>query len=210
MENVDFNNTENAIKRVDTSLVVELIKPHIRSPKKDQAQIRMQVITTYPEAKAGNSLNDSIFDSKEFGFGDGQNFTENRVGWIDVPKGTSIEEVQATLEKYPKARIYRVMSLEPILTDEQRSAMATGISEDAEGNTIDMAYYEKTQMVKISAESGEVILYKNLPQYRVTAFSINGKADIDLRSKQYQDLNEEFVLTDAPVQEKVEASAEKF
>lgn len=210
MIDVDFNNTENAIKRVDTPLIVELIKPHIRSPKKDRAQVRMQVITTYPEAKAGNSLNDSIFDSKDFGFGDGQTFTENRVGWVDVPKGTSIEEVRTMLAKYPDARIYRVMSLDPILTDEQRNAMANGISEDAEGNTINMAYYEKAQMVRPNSESDEVILYKNLPQYRVTAFSVNGKKDVDLRSKQYQDINDEFILTDAPAQEKVEASAGKF
>ena len=211
MENVDFNNTEPTIKRVDTPLVVELIKPHIRSPKKEQAQLRMKVISTYPEAKAGNSLNDSIFESKDFGFGDGQTFTENRVGWIDIPKGTTIENVRAMMTRYPKARIYRVLSLDPILTDEQRSAMNNGISEDADGNKIDLEYYKTTQVVRPNSESDELLLFKELVQYRVTAFSRDGKPDVDLREGQYEALkSDEFALTSAPVSVKAEVSSESF
>ncbi len=211
MKDVDFNNTEVTVKRVDTPLVVELIKAHIRSPKKEQAQLRMKVISTYPEAKAGNSLNDSIFESKDFGFGDGQTFEENRVGWIDIPKGTTIEAVRSMMKHYPNARIYRVLSLEPILSEEQRSAMANGISKDTDGNTINMAYYKKVQMVRPNSESDELLLFKGSVQYRVTAFSRDGKEDMDLREDQYKVLNsEEFILTNAPIPAKVEASSEQF
>ena len=214
-EKIDFSNTPEAsrIKKVDSEVTVELIKPHISNDKKEQAQIRMEVKTTYPEAGVGNSLNDSIFGVDEFGFGDGQDYVEKRVGWIDIPKGTHIDKVRAQLKLYKQARIYRVMSLEPILTDQQIRAMETGISKyiDDAGNEqlVDMDYYRRTQAVIIQ-ETGEQVFYKNMPQYRVTAFSINGKADVDLRPTQYAQMSgEEFVMNESTATQ-VEKVAEKF
>lgn len=227
MENskVNFDNVEAAtseIKKVDSAVTVEKLIPHLSSEKKVQAQIRMTVNTTYPEAKVGNSLNASIFGADEFGFGDGQNFDEKRVAWIDVPAAITLAQVREKMATIKDARLYRTISLEPILTEEQVRAMDTGLStrtdKDGVVTPIDMDYYKDRQVVRQSTENpedvGEIRLYKELPQYRVIAFSDNSKADIDLRPAQYAGMmkpeaEEVFKLTDKAVKSK-ENVAGKF
>jgi len=208
-EQVNFDVTqESNITRIDTPLVVESLLPHQRNEKKKQAQIRTSVESTYPEAGVGNSLNDSVFGSDEFGFGDGQTFTENRVAWIDVPAELTVKQVQERLNKFPHARIYRVLSLTPILTDEQKRAMSNGISEysDAEGEVhkCDMEYYKRQQMVptpetaNLPREERQPMLYKGFVQYRITPFNKDGQADIDHRETQLKAHreNEEFKMNE--------------
>jgi hypothetical protein len=187
---VNFSNTPDAsgVKRIDSKIQVEEVKPHISSKKKAQATLRMKVKSVYPESGVGNSLNDSPFGTSAFGFGDGQSFIEERVAWIDVPVGSTVQSVQEQLDKFPKARLYRVLSLEPVLSEQQKRAMEAGIStySDEQGNPsrVDMNYYKGKQAV-VDKTTGEVITYKGKVQYRIIAFSTSGQADIDMRPAQY-------------------------
>jgi len=194
-EQVNFDVTqESNVKRIHTPILVESLKPHLRNAKKQQAQIRSSVESTYPEAGVGNSLNDSVFGSEEFGFGDGQTFTENRVAWIDVPAKMTVEQVQERINVFPHATIYRVLSLTPILTDEQERAMASGISEYTDADAViqkcNMEYYKTMQMVptpetaSLPREQRQPLLYKGYVQYRITPFNKDGQADIDHRETQ--------------------------
>jgi len=221
-EKVNFDVTqESNVTRVDTPIEVESLKPHLRNEKKQQAQIRNKVESTYPEAGVGNSLNDSIFGDEDFGFGEGETFTENRVAWMDVPVGLTVEQVQEKLNSFPHARIYRVMSLKPILTDEQKRAMTTGISEYVDSDSVvhkcDMEYYKRQQMVptpetaKLPREQRQPLLYKGYTQYRITAFNKDGQSDIDHRERQLAAaLKEEEFKMNESVAETVDAPKQEY
>lgn len=173
------NESQNSgIKSVDSPITVDGLKAHLSNPKKQQAQIRMIVTKTYPDGKAGNSLNDSIFTNDAFGFGEGSSFEDKRVTWIDVPAELTKAEVEAQLKKYPNARLYKVLSydINDVLTEEQKSAMESGLS----SKTLDD--YKEALCVK-NAETGEVIMHNGKEQYRTIGFSISGKEDVDLREK---------------------------
>ena len=220
-DKVNFDATqESNVMRVDTPIIVELLKPHLRNGKKQQAQIRNSVKSTYPEAGVGNSLNDSIFPEEEFGFGEGDTFIEKRVAWMDVPAGLTLDQVQAKLDGFPHARIYRVLSLTPILTDEQKRAMSSGISEYTDSDAVihkcDMDYYKTQQMIPTPETANiknrskrEPLLYKGYPQYRITAFNKDGHADVDHRNTQLKASDEEksFKMNEAvQVNEAIPAS----
>ena len=97
------------------------------------------------------------------------------------------------------------MSLEPSITEEQHSAMANGISfytnAAGEEKLVDLDYYKEKQ--RIPNQDGEWADYKTLAQYRLTAFSIDGKKDIDTREAEYQAYanSESFTLDETPSQE---------
>jgi hypothetical protein len=223
-ETMNFDNTPsaNGIQVEESNLRVELIKDHISNPNKKQAQLRMVIQKTYPAARIGNSLNGSIYDLDDFDFQtDGGVYEENRVAWIDVPVNATPENVQQDLQKFPNARIYKILSLQPILTEEQVNAMEQGISEytaaDGTVKPVDMDYYKEKQ--RIPNEDGEWANYKGLPQYRQTAFSPTGQEDIDTREKEYQEYknNGSFELNEIPSREEIEekmhvaiADAEEF
>jgi len=204
----DVPSADNGIKVEDSSLSVDHIQDHISSKEKKQAQIRMSVSKTYPSSRIGNSLNGSIFGNNDFNFGETEPYVENRVAWIDVPVDATVESVTEKLKEFPNARIYRILSLEPILSEEQIVAMEQGISKytNAAGHEVpcDMDYYREKQ--RIPNEDGEYADYKGLPQYRTTAFSAIGQADIDTREKEYQAYknSEAFTMNEAPEETKEE------
>lgn len=222
-DELDFSDIQPAsqgeVTREDGPITVDEIRPHLSNQKKEQAQLRMVITSTYPEARVGNQLNDSVFGFEDFGFGEGQSFEEKRVAWMDVPKGTTKEQVEAKLKQYPNARLFRIMSLEPIITEEQIRAAQNGIStytdpETGEVKPCDEDYYRNRQQV-INPETEEPILYNGLPQYRVIGFSVNGKKDVDLRPQQYTAYKqtgeeEEFKMTEAAVSEQAKVDADKF
>lgn len=216
-EVTNFNeSTQSNLKVSESVIEVESVGPHISSTKKMQAQIRMVVETTYPEAQVGNSRNESIYEQKDFGFGDGNTYEENRVAWIDVLLDSTVESVQAAMDKFPKARIYRMLSLTPILTDEQVRAMKSGFStyadEDGVEKPIDMDFYRRKQRIPAFDQNGALLKdefsdYKGLPQYRTTFFNKDGKEDVDTRPEEYAAyVNEEsFKLDEAPTKAEIAA-----
>ena len=219
-EVLNFDEASSNITRKDTPITVDEIRPHLRNDKKEVAQIRNTVESTYPEAQVGNSLNGSIFGDDEFGFGDGNTYEEKRVAWIDVPKGTTKEQVAARLKQFPSARIYRVLSLTPILTDEQKRAMENGISNYTDPDTgeikpCDMEYYKRRQMVptpdtmNLPEDQRQPLLYNGYVQYRVTFFSPEGQEDEDHRPAQLKAQQEKeaaFTMNEATVTKEVEAA----
>lgn len=97
------------------------------------AQIR-QIVTRksfYPSKKTSSSMQANIFDNKDFGFEEQQfESNETRVAWIPVPENITEAEVKAKLATAHKngATIYRVLSNQPILDENQKYAIAQGLS----------------------------------------------------------------------------------
>jgi hypothetical protein len=93
-----------------------------------QAQIRQTVTTTYPSKRVDNSMQDSLFAVEDFKLELGESYESTRVGWINVPEGTTAEQVAQLLGTKPNARICKKYSnkLLDVLTDEQKYSISAG------------------------------------------------------------------------------------
>lgn len=153
------------------------------------AQLRQQVVTNsyYPSKKVDSNMQDSLFGAKEFGFEE-QKFvsTENRVAWIPVPSTKTEAEVKTMLDAAAKngACIYRVLSNEPILDDNQQYAIKAGLrSLDQFADTQAIRYPEGVIDELGNDISGQLVLDKaGNVQYRRTFFSMAPKEDVDERN----------------------------
>lgn len=166
-----MENSKNGIKLSFGAITVDSVKPDQFKDGLGSAQIRQIVTKTYPAASVGNSMQDSLFGAAELGIEDGKSFDEKRITWIAVPLGTTEEQVGAHLAKYPNARIYKVLSMEPILTDGQEYAIEAGLT--------DLETIANKQIVCDS--EGTPALFNGEVQYSAKFFSLEGKADEDRR-----------------------------
>lgn len=159
---------------------VDEIKESLKGDR-EQAQIRQIVTSVFPSGKVGTSLSDSLFDQDEFSF-DEVEYDENRVTWIDVPTGTSKEEAEERIKKFPEACIYKVLSSKVILTTEQESAILAGLTSKAIIEARQKVVYgELDKEGNANPKAGQLITWGGKPQYRTMAFSKEHKSDIDLR-----------------------------
>jgi hypothetical protein len=99
-------------------------------------QLRQVVTTstTYPSTQISDGVSDNLFGASEFtDVGEGQTYenSETRIAWLNVPAGTTIQAVQSKLDALYAAGkepcIMKVISNEPILTDNQRNAISKGL-----------------------------------------------------------------------------------
>jgi hypothetical protein len=186
---------EIIVERFPGPITVDHVrKGQFDKPGTMQAQLRQQVLTKshYPTATISNDMSDNLFDAAEFSTLGRRTFerTENRVTWMTVPEGTTPEQVEAKLQAFPKAIIYKVMSNHPILTDNQKAGMAAGLRS--------MDQYADSQIVRYGdgatdEETGEdlsgmlILDQVGKPQYKCNFLSKNGKADEDRRTKDTED-----------------------
>jgi hypothetical protein len=89
----------------------------------------------------------------------------------------------------PHARIIKILSLFPILTEEQTNAIRTGLSKNDDGSPMTQEDYAKKQA--IVDKDNQPVLWNGFSQYRVTAFT-DGKSgpveDVDKRQDDLLDL----------------------
>lgn len=178
-----MNNSQ--IQQTETPITVDSVSPNAFKKGVDQAQIRQTVMTIYPSTRVTNSLTSGLFNSGDFKLPAGKSFESTRITWIPVPQGTTLAQVEKELSKNPKARIARVISnnLEDVLTEEQKNAVATGLTT--------LSTLEEKHLVKDA--SGIAVSPR---QYRQNFFSKTGAPDIDKRTAGKQsDANAERFVT---------------
>lgn len=168
----------------EAAVLAELLKiSDFQKEGSQTAQLR-QVITTksfYPSKQASNSLTDSLFDNRDFGYSE-QEFvgTENRVAFMNVPLNITIEQLQEKLAANPKSRIYKILSNHPILTESQKYSIKQGLRTKEEFANSQVARYGENADAE---QVGKLVLDPlGKPQYRATFFSASGKADMDMRT----------------------------
>ena len=143
------------------------------------AQLKQTVVTiaNYPTKSVVSNLQNNIFGNNDFGFKDKDyESRETRVAWINVPAGSTVETVAAQLKKFPKARLYRVLSNTPIISDIQEYAIRqklTSVDIIADGQVV--------RYPKGSEDEGKLILSNGKPQYRAVYFHTDGLEDRDSR-----------------------------
>lgn len=152
------------------------------------AQLRQKVVTNsyYPSKKVDSNMQDSLFGASEFGFEEkSYSSTENRVAWIPVPSNKTETEVATMLAAAAKngACIYRVLSNEPILDNNQEYAINAGLrTMDDFANTQAIRYPEGVTDELGNDISNQLVLDKaGNVQYRRTFFSSTPKEDVDDR-----------------------------
>lgn len=155
------------------------------------AQLKQTVVTiaSYPTKSVVSSLQNNIFGAKDFGFeSTDYKSTETRVAWINVPAGSTIETVREQLKKFPKAKLYRVLSNKPIISDVQEYAISqklTSVDIIADGQVV--------RYPKGSENEGRLILSNGKPQYRAVYFHTEGLEDMDNRN----DVPEDFYASES-------------
>lgn len=151
---------------VDAILTPEDARRNGIETNKHRVQLRQEVKVSYPAAK-GNSL----FSAGEFG--PGKDFSEKRVTWLNVPGGTTIEQVQERLNALDSPTLVRTLGLKPILSNDQIIAMEKGI------NTKTWEQYAEN-FVRTS-DTGTPVLFAGHQQYRAIHFSDSFAEDNDNR-----------------------------
>ena len=151
------------------------------------AELKQTVDTKsfYPSKSVTSNLQDNPFSTEEFGFGE-QEFdaSSTRVAWIDVPATLKEEEVVARVKSLSTARLYRVLSNRPILSDRQEYAIAAG--------TTTLEVIADGQAVRYPANHdtypGKLIMDTNgKPQFKAVFFKSTMSPDIERRTEDVTD-----------------------
>lgn len=132
-----------------------------------------QIVKKISTYSADDSLNDELFEITE---SPRYESSETRVYWVNVPMGSTAKDVANQLAKHPNARLYKISSLSPIVTESEKWAIGSGMT------TLDTI--EQRQLVKYpqgSPNAGEPILFHGEKQYRRICLSLDGKEDVDYR-----------------------------
>lgn len=147
-----------------------------------------QTVTTksfYPSKSVSNNMQDNIFGQEDFGFAE-QEFVneETRVAWIDVPLSSTPESIASKLSQFANAKLYRVLSNVPILTNNQVYAINQGLTTKESFSNSQVVRFPEGAVRDGVDVSGKLALDQYAkPQYRAIFFSNNGaKDDKDLRT----------------------------
>src|SRR5262245_43263922 len=128
MERVETTGRDGRIRIEFGPITVKTTKPGI-NPQKWSAELHQAVKKIYPAANTHDSMTDPLFSEEEFNLREGNTYVEDRVGFIDVPVGTTVEQVAAKLAaEASDGRLVKHMALEPILTVEQQAAIQQGLN----------------------------------------------------------------------------------
>lgn len=162
---------------------------------RQSAQLRQKFTDHYPGGRADNDL----FGADEFGFAD-KDYGTDRVCFIDVPLANAngepmtVEEVQARINalvaagKFPT--IQRTMSLKPILSEDQKAAIASGLTTVEKIAESQLAKKQLEELDENGKKKTEALNYNGLPFYRVHKFCPDYTEDVDMRAAEFAALNE--------------------
>lgn len=168
---------------VDSVLLNELNKKYF------SAQLRQVVSTTahYPAARPNSGLNDGLFAVEDFDIkSEPMESTQQRLVWIDVPVGTTEDQVKGILAANPNAKIVRIVSNTPIISASQQSVIddvTSTLTKDQVAMRQLIQYPAGSTDAKGASNAGEIAKDSNGKlQYAINVFSMDGsKSDSDTR-----------------------------
>lgn len=176
----------NRVRKESTVGSIEVSRVYAGQFQKEgtlTAELKQKFTTMsyYPSKQVADNIQDNPFGTAEFGFQE-QEFKaeETRVAWIDVPMNSTIESVKARLAALPNAKIYRILSNRPIISDSQQYAIDNPQLETS------LDSIAETQVVRYpdsDPNAGKLILDNNGKiQYKRNALTIKGMEDVDSRT----------------------------
>lgn len=185
--------SNSTVEKTSSVSPITLDKPLYKSDYQKEgtitAQVRQVVTSTssYPTKQISSNLQGSLFGITDFGF-EKKDFTnsESRIAWIDVPVNATDELIKAKLDQANTngARLYRILSNHPILTNHQQYSIQSGQR--------DMDYYANRQVVRYPEnhpQAGQIVLDNNgKVQYRAIFFWESHMDDQDNRTVDPNDM----------------------
>lgn len=179
------NGVTKTVRR--SMLLAEKFSDNKEYNKKGAQSVQLrQVVHThvvYPATRYENNLQDNIFSAADFkSYGKEFTYKEERVAFIDVPEGLTLEQVQAKItqaEKENGACIYKITSSKPIVTEGQEYQMKQP------GATKTMADYANSQVVQDG--NGNLIIRGDKVVFRRTFFWSTKKDDVNLITEDPRD-----------------------
>lgn len=181
------SNTPVGVRKETNRSGVTLSRVYVnefQKAKTKTAEIRETVTTKsfYPSAKVATTLQSGLASAEAFGF-EAKEFesTEQRVAFVLVPENWTEAETAKTLaaQALNGACVYRALSNEPILDENQEYAINAGLK-----TKDDFAQSQLVRYPKGHPQEGQPILdgNKNV-QYRRTFYWETPKEDVDLRGE---------------------------
>lgn len=187
---------QDRIRKVETFhpiVVSRVYKSDYQKEGTITAELKQTVDTMsyYPSKSVSSNLQDNPFDLKDFGFSE-QEFPSSsvRVAWIDVPADSTEEAVKAKIASLAKARLYRILSNYPIVSDRQQYAIDNPIAGATTQLSIEVL--ADRQAVRYPKDhpthAGKLIMDTNgKPQYKAVFFKSTFTDDIDKRTEEPAD-----------------------
>lgn len=188
-----MNNAQNTEIKKGKVTFSRLFKNSYQKANSKTLEVKQIIETTssYASKKYNSSLQDSLFSEAEFGAETSDYTTsETRVAWILVPENKTETDVRNMLNTMPGACIYKILSNEPILDDNQKQSISSGLKTLA-----DFANAQAIRYGDNHANAGQLILDADgNVQYRRTFFSKVEKSDEDYRGNGNVYLSRELEL----------------
>jgi len=159
------------------------------------AEIRQEIntVSSYPSKQISNSMSDNIFGQEDFSQETHKptEYTnvEKRVAWLTVPEDSDEKSVTEKLKTFANASLFKVLSNHPILTEEQRYAISSGVTTKdiiSESQVVKIPTNDKTEQ---EGTANNIVLDPTgKVQYRSVFFSADGtKEDDDRRNPEPTD-----------------------
>jgi hypothetical protein len=175
-----MSNAQNVTVKRSKISFSRLYKASYQKAGSKTLEVKQLITTTsyYASKKYNSSLQDGLFTESDFG-AETNEYTqeETRVAWILVPENKTETEIKLMLNNLPNACIYKVLSNEPILDENQKQSISSGLKTKAD--------FANSQVVRYGdshENAGQLILdADDNVQYRRTFFSKEVKADEDYR-----------------------------
>jgi hypothetical protein len=180
MESTTISTSTGITKSVSKAPVTfrRIFKNGFQKPNTLTVEVEQKVTTiaSYPSMKIESNLNQGISDIAEFKGGAPTVYASpsTRIAWMIVPDHYTEEIAKAKLAEYPEGCVYRILSNEPILDDNQQFAVDRGLkTKDSFANTQAVRY------PKGDDKEGKLVLKNGKVQYKVTKFWRTPHADED-------------------------------
>lgn len=187
---------QERIRKEDTfkpMLVSRVYKSDYQKEGTMTAEIKQTVETKsfYPSKSVSSDLQDNPFDLEAFGF-EAKEFESSsvRVAWIDVPADATKELVEAKIATLPKARLYRILSNHPILSDRQQYAIENPIEGATTRLTLEgVADRQAVRYPKDHPTHAGLLIpdVNGKPQYKAVFFTSTFKEDVERRTEDVKD-----------------------
>lgn len=167
------------MNRTSSKVSVTAVHQHAFKANLYQAELRQTIIREYNAASVSNNMQSAFAPIGAYHLPESK-YEKERVCWVDVPKGWTVDEAQNHLDKmYASGKspcIYQVLSFEPILTDTDHAWMETLDDVDRE---VFLENKKSKQMV-LDPQTGEVATKAGRTLFRKLFYSDRFKEDIDL------------------------------
>lgn len=167
------------MNRTSSKVSVTAVHQHAFKANLYQAELRQTIIREYNAASVSNNMQSAFAPIAAYHLPESK-YEKERVCWVDVPKGWTVDEAQNHLDKmYASGKspcIYQVLSFEPILTDTDHAWMETLDDVDRE---VFLENKKSKQMV-LDPQTGEVATKAGRTLFRKLFYSDRFKEDIDL------------------------------